>query len=153
MMTKKTKISSKNRGAGPARKRGDSPASAKTKKKRGGQSGNNNALKHGFYSRLYKEREKKILTQLPPTALQGEIDLARVNNRHVLEALINTPGLTFEQKISAARVISFGNANIASLTRTQFQTARFTSDASETEEWFKKLLAALPPDETDQESH
>ena len=132
-MTKKTKTSK-------------SPA-----RKRGGQSGNTNALKHGFYSRSFTEYEKELRSQIPPTAFQGEIDLARVSNRRVIEALRNTPGLTYNDILSGARAISLGNANIASLSRAQFQAARLTADAHETGEWLKKLLAALPPDETDQD--
>lgn len=150
MMTKKAKISKSpargRQGACSVRKRGASPV-----RSRGGQPGNTNALKHGFYSRSFTEREKKLLSQIPLTAFHGEIDLARVSNRRVIEALRNTPGLTYNDILSGARVISLGNASIASLSRAQFQAARLTADAHETGEWLKKLLADLPPDETDQD--
>ncbi len=126
------------------------PSSTSQKRKRGGQLGNNNALKHGFYSRLYKEREKKLLSQISHAAVQGEIDLTRVTNRRVLETLNNTPGLTFEQVISGTHAIGLGTARIASLTRIQIHAARITSNAREAEEWLKNLNSDSPPaDEID----
>ena len=146
-MTKKTKTSNKNRGTCSERQRGAGPA----RRRRGGQPGNTNAFKHGFYSRSFTEYEKELLSQIPLTDFRGEIDLARVSNRRVIEALRNTPGLTYNDILSGARAISLGNASIASFSRAQFQAARLTADARETDEWLKKLLAALPPDETDQD--
>jgi hypothetical protein len=117
-------------------------SSSRPGRKRGAQPGNNNALKHGFYSRSYQQREKELLAQLSPTALQGEIDLNRVSNRHILETIQDHPEITLEQLLSAYRVISLNNVTIASLTRTQFQAARASLEASETADWLETLLTS-----------
>jgi hypothetical protein len=50
-----------------------------TRKKTGAPAGNQNAIKHGFYSRLYKgDEEKRIAAIDDRYSLDGEIDLLRV---------------------------------------------------------------------------
>src|ERR1035437_7929355 len=46
---------------------------------RGGQSGNQNGRRHGYYSRVLDEQERAILARLPPTAgLDAQIQLLQV---------------------------------------------------------------------------
>ena len=73
------------------------------KRKRGGQPGNLNALKHGFYSKHFQKSELKDLEKIGD--LQEEIQMLRVVTRRLLEAareckdvgelsnLLNTLGL------------------------------------------------------------
>jgi hypothetical protein len=74
-----------------------------SEKKRGGQPGNLNALKHGFYSKHFQRSEVKDLEEIGD--LKEEIQMMRVVTRRLLEAakdckevgelsnLLNTLGL------------------------------------------------------------
>lgn len=63
------------------------------KRTEGGQPGNTNALKHGFYSHRFRERELKYLQDLPSDQdLQDEFDLLRVLICRVFEAVDDQDG-------------------------------------------------------------
>lgn len=47
--------------------------------------GNVNALKHGFYSRLFRKQELADLEEIGPAGLQNEIAMLRVMIRRVFE--------------------------------------------------------------------
>jgi hypothetical protein len=55
-----------------------------TKRKRGAQPGNQNALKHGFYSRAFRQLEMSDL-QSVLAGLEGEIQAMRIFTRRVLD--------------------------------------------------------------------
>jgi hypothetical protein len=56
-----------------------------TKRKRGGQQGNQNARKHGFYSRVLDERERRDFEQAAGVeGIDEEIALLRVKLKSVL---------------------------------------------------------------------
>lgn len=58
---------------------------ARKKKKRGGQPRNVNALRHGFYSRQFKDGEVTDLDVLISEGLSDEINMLRVITRRVME--------------------------------------------------------------------
>ncbi len=80
------------------------------KKSRGGQPGNNNALKHGFYSQTFTQSEIERLD----TQVAGEFTDEEALLRTQLFSLaqdLKDPGLTFDQKNAAKRTcILFVNA-------------------------------------------
>lgn len=53
------------------------------KRKRGGQPGNINALRNGFYFNQFKPLEVKDLEDLPSTGLEDEIAILRIATRRV----------------------------------------------------------------------
>jgi hypothetical protein len=53
------------------------------KRKRGGQPGNLNALKHGFYSRKFKLGETADLELIDKPGLENEINMLRVVSRRL----------------------------------------------------------------------
>lgn len=55
------------------------------RRKRGAQPGNRNALKHGFYSRLFREGELTDLTTVESGALEDEVVMLRVSIRRMFE--------------------------------------------------------------------
>jgi hypothetical protein len=55
-------------------------------RKRGAQSGNRNAFKHGFYSDQFKLAERMSLSQVAPADLTAEIELFRVQLRRYFAA-------------------------------------------------------------------
>jgi len=50
----------------------------KPRRKPGGQAGNKNALRHGFYAKRFTTEQKKRLDGQEPTDVQAEINLLRV---------------------------------------------------------------------------
>jgi hypothetical protein len=68
---------------GPAA--GEGSSGPGQKRKRGGQPGNFNALKHGFYSRRFTRQELEDLENAMQEGLQDEITLLRVQIRRLAD--------------------------------------------------------------------
>ncbi|MFN2118877.1 MAG: hypothetical protein ACK2T0_00610 [Anaerolineales bacterium] len=112
----------------------DSPA-----RRPGAQPGNSNALKHGFYSSVYRARERSLLAELPLTDLSAEIDLIRITNRRFLRALQASKGdLDLETQLTALRAVNLSAHSIATLLRAHALTAAFDEETAE-------ALRNLPP--------
>ena len=97
---------------------------------RGAQPGNNNALKHGFYARRFRDLEDIDLDVLAAT-LESEIMGLRVVNRRILELSDDFP----ENPWFAVQTLSlFGNkcVQIATLARTNLMLTGGKSDATAT---------------------
>lgn len=89
-------------------------------RKRGAQANNKNAFKHGFYSKHFKELEKKALESVSASDLTPEIDLLRVNINRLMEEYTAT--LKDHDTLARAeilRIIALSSGSIASLRRTQ----------------------------------
>lgn len=56
-----------------------------TTRKRGGQPGNDNAVKHGFYGRFFTDLEAADLGAVVSMDLEGEISMLRVALRRVFD--------------------------------------------------------------------
>ena len=123
------------------KKRGDSPVSLPTaKRKRGGQTNNKNAYKHGFYSKYFSSFEKKVLSEIPLTDVTDVIDLMRVSTGRFLEAYTaSLEELDYEGKLSAFRSIGMNAGVIASLVRIQVSTSKNVRQANEITERFRKI--------------
>ena len=105
-------------------------------KRRGGQSGNQNALKHGFYSRQFKQQETTDLTRLQPTALQDEILMLRVFMRRIVE--LSSEAVTLSDNLEIVRVLSLATLSLTRLIRTQLWITNTTDD-----EWTKALKQSI----------
>jgi two-component sensor histidine kinase len=110
------------------------------KRKRGGQSGNQNAFKHGFYSRLFKHREGEVFSALSTEDIQEEIKVTRINNRRVLQAISEDPDITYDQMLAGVRAISMGTALIASLNRAALGASLESSEDDGTDSWLYDLF-------------
>jgi hypothetical protein len=98
-------------------------------KSRGGQPGNHNAYKHGFYSHLFRDRERRILSEQPLTDLSAEIELLHVTTARFLEALQSSGRSTdFETNLAALRLVNLSAQSIAALVRVQVLTGAFTRE-------------------------
>ena len=84
-------------------------------RKRGGQPGNTNALKHGFYSRAFRSVDLDDLDTLE-LKLEDEIAAARVAGRRMLE--LSDEMSEPMQSIRALAAFSTHLTHIASLIRT-----------------------------------
>jgi len=72
------------------------------KRTEGGQPGNTNALKYGFYSHRFREREIKFLQGNPSDQdLQDEFDLLRAIMCRVFEALDDQDGTDMKEMTRA----------------------------------------------------
>jgi hypothetical protein len=89
----------------------------KTGRRRGGQPGNTNALKHGFYSKYFRTEEARDVEALVSEGLQEEIATLRVISRRVLQL---SEGMT-DLEVGLRVLNAFGAAatRISSLIKVQ----------------------------------
>jgi hypothetical protein len=98
-------------------------------RKRGGQPGNQNARKHGFYSAAMRPGEVADLDALEAEGLLDEIALVRVGIRRLFEVAGDSkaPG----ELASALEVIGSASVKLAGLLRTQRMIAGGQSSLSD----------------------
>ena len=90
------------------------------KKKRGGQIGNKNAFRHGFYSEQFKQAERASLSQIQDTDLTNEIEVVRVQILRYLEAeALAVNQIDYETRLQALRTVSLAAESLTRLIRTQ----------------------------------
>jgi len=91
----------------------------KTKRKSGGQPGNWNAFKHGFYSRRYKPLELSDLSTVMIDGLDDEIALLRVIIRRVFEFANDDDAQNLSTWSAALDTLGAASTRLAGLLRTQ----------------------------------
>ena len=99
-------------------------------RKTGGQPGNQNALKHGFYSRKFKPSESESLEAASVEGLRSEIVMLRVMIRRVVELATNPekePSL--ESTIAALNTLGNASGRLAILLKTEKQLAGNQSES------------------------
>jgi hypothetical protein len=115
------------------------------RRQRGGQPGNHNALKHGFYSGLIRPRERQLLDQLPAADLAAEIELIHITTARFLEALQASKGtLDYEANLTALRLVNLSAQSIAALLRVQAFTASASLEAAEVFQSLERLASREP---------
>ena len=87
-------------------------------KKRGGQPGNTNALKHGFYTKNFSITERRGLQEIEGVVLSDEIGLLRVLIRRFAEQIKGSQGVSLNESAQHLAVISEAMLRLASLLRT-----------------------------------
>lgn len=100
------------------------------KKKSGGQPGNKNALKHGFYSKQFSADESKRLNSEDEKELQSEINLLRVKidrlskllfDKELFELTDNNGNIrTDDHYLNQLNTLSNMLTSLATLKRTQY---------------------------------
>ncbi|MEA3439735.1 MAG: hypothetical protein U9R58_05580 [Chloroflexota bacterium] len=85
---------------------------------RGAQPGNRNALKHGYYSPLFRSAELKNLKALSNPGLSDEIEMLRLVICRIVERASDET-LTFDQHLRYLNAISHATAQLSRLIRTQ----------------------------------
>ena len=88
------------------------------RRRRGAPRGNQNALKHGFYSQQFKPADLKDLEKCQNIDLSDEIAMLRVQLRRVIEASGQAQNLT--EAAFTLRVLCLATLSINRLVRTQF---------------------------------
>ena len=115
-------------------------------KKRGGQKGNRNAFKHGFYSKYFNAFESKALSEIPLTDMIGEIGLMRVNVDHFMEVYTTSlADLDYEERLSGLRAITLAVGRIVGLERILSTKGKNIQQYEE----LMKMLQDIPEDESD----
>jgi hypothetical protein len=94
-----------------------SNSSTPIKRKEGGQPGNRNAFRHGFYSKSFTEEELLALDKNIKGENLDEIAAARITAAHLLELLKDYKNMPFENFISAANALNNYLDRIQSLSR------------------------------------
>ena len=89
----------------------------KLKRKKGAQPGNLNALKHGFYSRQFQERELTDLEEIDAEGLENEIAMLRVMMRRLMERVNHCEDL--EQLNAVVGTLGMASSRLASMLRTE----------------------------------
>ena len=87
-------------------------------KKRGGQPGNTNAIKHGFYAKNFSLAERRGLQVTKGVVLGDEIALLRVLIRRFAEQIQASQGVALMESAQLLAVISEAMLRLASLLRT-----------------------------------
>jgi uncharacterized protein YjcR len=105
-------------------------AKKKTNRKPGAQSGNKNALKHGFYSEQFKADEKKRLENEDMLSVESEIALINVFMDR-LSKLLDTVELS-DDHMKALNTLSNMMASKSTMIRTHYLTRGRTVDVADT---------------------
>jgi hypothetical protein len=90
--------------------------------RRGAPLGNNNALKHGFYSRDFNKSDLKDLEAVDLKCLTEEINLIRLHLRRLSEHALNAP--TLADYLDILRLIGFYTSVLDRLVKTQVFLAK-----------------------------
>ena len=112
-------------------------------RQRGGQPGNKNAFRHGFYSPSFTSAEMRSLDSNVKGEFHDEINLARVNANRLAELLKDYKTMPFEDVVSASNALTNYLDRIQSLSRAQkyiYQNLTTTEKALEE-------LGNIPPEE------
>ena len=88
------------------------------KRKRGGQPGNTNAIKHGFYAKNFSLAERRSLQATNGVVLGDEIALLRVLIRRFAEQIQASQGLSLTESAQHLAVISEAMLRLGNLLRT-----------------------------------
>ena len=104
---------------------------AKKKRKRGGQPGNKNALKHGFYRAYFRTAEKRDFNQDGYEDLNSEINLARAMARRLTKSILPKMDSLTEEDIPIANLLLRTTVTIGTLKRTQAILTHGLSDVEE----------------------
>jgi len=94
------------------------PTKEPVKRKRGGQPGNTNAFKHGFYSKNFSLAERRGLQSANGVVLGDEIALLRVLIRRFADQVQSTQGVAPSESAQYLAVVSEAMLRLASLLRT-----------------------------------
>ena len=87
------------------------------RRRRGGQKGNTNALKHGFYTSHFNTKELSSLKNLDSAGLKDEILMIRLFTRRLIEQ--SGPGLSFQDQYDALRILCLACYTITRMLKVQ----------------------------------
>ncbi len=86
---------------------------------RGGQPGNKNALKHGFYATRLLPSDAEDLEKVEPVDMADEIELIRIQIRRLLNEAAEQPA-NLTQRLEMLKIICIAARSLNHLIRTQY---------------------------------
>ncbi len=89
----------------------------KDKRNRGGQPGNLNAFRHGFYSKIFKPLDAKDLEGILSTSLEDEITMLRIATQRAFELANQVNDI--EQVIKALGALGLASIRTSRLLKVQ----------------------------------
>ncbi len=95
-------------------------------RRQGGQPGNTNALKHGFYTRRFRKRDLSGVESINLKNLAEEVALIRIFTRRMVEDSVKDPD--YYDNISVLRAICLASGTISRIIKTQTFLASDHSD-------------------------
>ncbi len=101
------------------------------RRKRGGQPGNTNAFKHGFYTKNFSLAERRGLTAIEGVVLGDEIALLRVLIKRFAEQIQSSSGVALPETAQYLAVISEAMLRLGTLLRIDHMLGGSTIDALE----------------------
>jgi hypothetical protein len=102
-------------------------------KKPGGQPGNQNARKFGFYAKYYKRGEKEDLENVPSKSMVDEISMIRVSIRRYFQ--YSEEATTTSEKIQYGRILSTFIMALTRLMRTHYMSLKGEDEDAEAKFW------------------
>ncbi|MFO8241353.1 MAG: hypothetical protein R6T90_10210 [Dissulfuribacterales bacterium] len=120
------------------RAKADIAAKESKSRKRGGQPGNTNAFKHGFYTKNFSLAERRGLQSTEGVVLGDEIALLRVLIRRFAEQIQASQGVALTESAQNLAVVSEAMLRLASLLRTDHMLGGAQSST-----FFKQLNLVL----------
>jgi hypothetical protein len=112
-------------------------------RRRGAPNGNQNAVKHGFYSRMFHTTDIEDLDDSPAINLADEIILLRVFIRRAIES--NDTQLDFPESLELLRVLSLASLSINRLIRTQHLLTPPGRSMADLHQALAQMIADLKP--------
>jgi hypothetical protein len=110
------------------------------KRSTGGQPGNSNAYKHGFYSARLHPEEKQELEENLSGNLQADIDLLTVAIDDYLKKTAGDQPRTWDQLLVQLRAVTLAAAAKATLIRGRSSMAKKIAEITDTEAWLADLV-------------
>ena len=118
------------------------------KRHRGGQPGNINALKHGFYTRRFTQTQLAGVESTDYNGLMEEIAIIRLYARRLIE--LDNQSANISQVANILRILCLASITITRLVKTsQFLQSEGNSNASDLHQALEHLTSVLKLDQLD----
>jgi hypothetical protein len=111
------------------------------KRHRGGQPGNANAYKHGFYSARLLSADLQAAEKHRSEDLQADIDMVTISIDNFLRSASDGKQRSWEQYLVQLRAVTLAAATKGSLLRIQSNMEKKLADVTETGSWLSSLLS------------
>jgi hypothetical protein len=123
-----------------------------SKRNRGGQPGNINALKHGFYTRRFNQSDLAGVESTDYSGLMDEIAIIRLYARRLIE--LDDPSSTIDQVADILRILCLASLTITRLVKTShFLQLHGNNEPSELHKALEELTEILHLDQYEPPSH
>ncbi len=123
-----------------------------SKRSRGGQPGNINALKHGFYTRRFNQADLAGVESTDYNGLMDEIAIIRIYARRLIELDDQPDSIT--QVANILRILCLASLTITRLVKTsQYLKLHGNMEETELHKALQDLTRVLKLDQVDSPSH